>query len=303
MNNNLRKFVLPLAGALMMLGAAAAVRADPITFITGPFEIKFADFEFANPPNNGANIGGIFTVSSFIPDGGGIAFWNAGTTDGTLLNGYFSNVTLTTIASGSNPAFTATGGLLTLYEVPVTDGFNPGTFPTAGIDPVTQLCGGVACPTPYLTALFVPGISFPPDSTSTVAGNFNSTTNPISGTGRGYLSVADLGGLTVTNGNGGANFTLPVSFVGTDNAIYNSNGFIFTGGGAPASADLLFQSSFFECGFTNSPTGCSRVSDNRNTAISDDPVRGKLVVPEPATLALLGLSMAALGWVRRRRNS
>jgi hypothetical protein len=301
-----KKALLSFAGALAMLGASAAY-ADPVTFITEPnFEIKFVDFEFAKAPADGVNIGGIFSVSTINPDGGVPAFWTAGSTDGTLLNGYFSNIT---INSGTSNNFTATGGLLVLYNVPLADGFNPGTFDTAGIDPTNQLCGGSACPDPYLTALFVPGIGWTPiagfDNTTTVSGSITQS-NPINGNGGGYLSLADVGGTTVINGNGGSNFALPGTFVGTHNSFFDSNGFTFTGVGAPDPADLLFGSRFFQCGnFTGTtpPSSCtSNNVNNPNTAVSDDPVRGALAVPEPGTLALLGLSMAGLAVLNRRRK-
>jgi hypothetical protein len=135
----MKRKVLGLAvGAFLGLsGLSSTVHSDPASFIHGPFEFKFTDFEFANAPSNGVNVGGIFSLASINPDGNPVPWWiplGASTvvSDNSRLNGFFSDITIT---SGANPNFTATGGLLVVYNVPFAAGYNPNTFPTAGIDP------------------------------------------------------------------------------------------------------------------------------------------------------------------------
>lgn len=288
---------LAAATLIGMFGVSAAVNANPVSFITDPFAFKFTNFEFANAPANGVNIGGIFSVSSIVKQSNGNTMWAAlpfssPVSDGTQLNGFFSNITIT---SGSNPNFNATGGLLAIYNV-AAGAYAPGDFNTKGINPATELCGG-ACPTPWLTELFVPGINAPGDIVTTLSGTFSGT-DPISGSGTGYLSVADLSNLLVTNGNGGSNFNTGLGFVGSVNALFDTNGFTFAG---LAPADMQLGSRFFQCGFLNSPAGCTANNFGLNVAASDDPVRGS-VVPEPGTLALLGLSLAGMALAGRRRK-
>jgi hypothetical protein len=276
-------------------GFVMDAQANPADFIQGPFEAKYVDHENILTAE-GNNLLGIFSVSSINPDGSNVPWWVPGPaadskSDGTELNGYFTNLILEDPFSPGSIAFS--GGLMVVYNEPVgtyDDTASPNT-----IDPTSQLCGGSSCGTPWLTALFVPGID-PTDLTTTLDGTLSST-DPITGSGTGYLSVADLGGMTVyTNTDKSSSFVLPGSFVGTENALFDTNGFTFP---VAAPADLQFGSRFFQCGYANSPGACD---GNTWGVASDDPVRGS-TIPEPASLWLLGLGLLGMGGTFARRKS
>jgi len=288
------------AGMLAALGVSGAVQADPITFIKGQtISIKFQDYEFASV-TVGSNIGGIFQITS-IQDLGGTTLWTPAAgggpiSDGSRLLGFYSNLTITS-GTGGIGALTASGGVLVVYNVPFGTNLDASTL-ISGINPTTQLCGGAACPTPWLTTKFVPGILAPGDTTSTLAGNVVGT-NPITGNGNGYMDVANDSGTTVNNGAGGS-FLLTAG-LGANNGLFNSAGFGPFGGGVP-NADLSFRSGFDQCGFPTSPPQCVNVAGNPKLAFSNDPVAAK-VLPEPGTLALLGAVVVGLGLAGRRRKS
>jgi len=263
------------AVALAILGFAGAASADPITFLPAGDDFKF---KYSNLENqitaSGQELFGIFNITSITDQLGSTTFWSGnGVSDGTQLVGFFSDL----IATVTGTTVTFTGGYLVIYDV-ANGSYNPSAFPN--IDPdtltptqlATELCGGVACPTPWATFNFVPGI-LDPNNTVTLAAAL-APTFPVTATGNGYLSTG----------------TTPAG-TGTNNAAFNTNGFNLFTNNPPA--DAFLRSDFSLCGPTNL-IACAGWQ-----VTSEDPVTVSRV-PEPQSLALLGLGLLAIFVTRRR---
>ena len=266
--------------AAAAIGAAGSAYADPIGYLPVNSDVKF---KYSNEEIliTGADqsLYGIFNISQITNNNNTATYWNGnGGTDGSQLVGFFYGLTST--LDPGNLAFT--GGHMVVYNVP-NGQYDPaaainGPLNTSNIQDL--LCGGAACPTPWLTADFVPGIN------DTLAYGFdtNITLNsaiapsaPAVAQGSGYLSVAD----NATYGNG------------AHNGYFDSNQYTFPD---VAPADLFLKSEF---------SSCVNVTDPACTAdswqvVSDDPVFAR-TVPEPGTLALLGLGLLGAGAFRRKK--
>lgn len=253
---------IALAGLIGLPGGAQAF-TDPATFLPGATDlsVKLSNFETLIT-GNGQTLSGIFTVTSINNAANpAISYWNTGQ-GGAQLNGFFTGLSSTGFgATGVN----FTGGSFSIFAVP--SGFSPSTTPGV-INPAGQLCGG-PCPTPWLTANFVPGIFDVPASTVTLAATFQST-NPQTGKGSGFLSVTG----------------------GTEGPKFDTNGFTFAN--HPA-ADIFLVTDITQC--TNTVGGCS----NGWPVTSQDPALARRV-PMPGTLLLLGLGLLGLALVARRLN-
>jgi len=270
--------------AVACTALAGVAAADPINFIPGntDISIKFTDREI-EITSLGQKLFGIINITQILNAAGTTTFWNGnGGSDGTQLVGVFQNLTAIADQTGGG-GLSFTGGDLELYLVP-NGSYNPGCAPNSitGTDLNKNLAGGAGCavnalPTPWLTADFVPGINnVIPGGNATLQAAFALTNVQA---GFGYLSVA-----------GG----------GTNNAYFDTNGYTFAqnvfgpGVNAFAPADLFLRSNFVLA----NPQTCT--APDGWQVCSDDPVQGK-TVPEPATIALLGLGALAAGVVRRKK--
>jgi hypothetical protein len=251
------------------LFASGQAKADAITAVLpsgAAVQFKYNDLETV-VDSVGDVLTGIFAISS-INDPSGTPVYFASGLSGSELNGFFTGLTVAAITpttGGFNIYFT--GGTLNMYNVP-NGSYSP-TSPLNPLDP--QICGG-ACPAPWLTMNFVPGVvttddlSTPFNETlTTLFSTVTSLSSPLTGTGDGNLLITG----------------------GTAASSFNPN--------------LSLQSNLQSCPTTDPNFAPNCAKAGAWPLASFDPVVGS-TVPEPGTIFLMGAALAGLAASRRARG-
>lgn len=258
-----------MGAILVLIGSTSLAQTAPfqLSGTTNPgdtIQLKYNNFE-VNANAAGSNLYGLVYVTSIEDANTGTILWSQGQNGQGQIAGYFNNY----LSQGLVPngqgggSVNFTGGDVNLFYNPAVVHDLTGS---KGTNANPDGNGTWAVGTNFLTATAVPGI-VPADPTVTLNSILTTATNPLSGTGFGYLQVT--GGIF-------ANYIVPGG----------------AGAGAPLNADGLLQSNVKTAKLSNDPWAIE----------SFDPVSFTSAAPEPASCLLLGIGGSLLGFGALRRR-